>query len=341
MAAGSPVDACTTSQTATATRWAVFVDHPYTRDLVGYGRHPPHPQWPDGARIAVQFVVNYEEGSEYSIADGDSRSETSMSETPGIGVGSGDRDLSTESIYEYGSRVGFWRLHRLFIQRDLPVTIFGCALALERNPDAAAAIREACFDVCCHGWRWIDIYRLSEADEAAYIRQAVGSLERLMGERPVGWFCGRFGPSVNTRRLLVQEGGFLYDSDSYNDELPYWVTIQGKAHLVIPYALDTNDTKFAIAPGFGPGEDFFSYLKDSFDVLYREGESSPRMMSVGLHTRLCGRPGRALALERFLDYLQSHSKVWICRRLDIAKHWMAHHPAPGPSSGPGGRGRAT
>ena len=305
----------------------------YPRDLVGYGNSPPDPKWPHGAKIAVQFVINYEEGSEYSIPDGDAKSESSMSETPGAGIGDRIRDFSIESIYEYGSRVGFWRLYRLFTARSIPVTIFGAALALERNPEAAAAIREAGYEVCCHGWRWTETARLTEDAERDLIHRAIVSLQRIVGERPFGWFCGRLGRSTNTRRLLVEEGGFLYDSDSYSDELPYWEEVAGRAHLVIPYALDTNDTKFAVAPGFSSGGDFGSYLTDSFDLLHREGDVAPRMLSIGLHPRLCGRPGRAVALERFLDHIQRHDDVWICRRLDIARHWIATHPSAQPLPG--------
>jgi putative urate catabolism protein len=298
----------------------------YPRDLIGYGA-APNPKWPNGARLAVQFVINYEEGSEYSIPDGDVRAETSMSETPGAGPGEGIRDFSQESVYEYGSRVGYWRLHRLFTARQIPVTIFGAALALERNPEVVAAIRDAGYDVCCHGWRWNNVVHLHEEEERELIDRAVSSLQRLMGERPLGWFCGRLGRSANTRRLLVEEGGFLYDSDSYSDELPYWVNVGGRAHLVIPYALDTNDTKFAVSPGYTIGGDFSDYLIDSFDMLYREGDTAPKMMSIGLHPRLCGRPGRASALERFLDHIQRRDDIWLCRRIEIARHWMAVHPA--------------
>ena len=299
----------------------------YPRDLVGYADTPPDPRWPDGARLALQIVMNYEEGSEYSIPDGDGFSETMLSEVDG-GVGHGIRNLSQESIYEYGSRVGFWRLMRLFRERGIPITVFGCALALERNPRACAAIREAGFDVCCHGWRWIQHWELDEATERQHIQKAIASLQHTVGERPLGWYC-RFSPGPNTRRLVVEEGGFLYDSDAYNDDLPYWVMESGKPHLVIPYTHDNNDSKFSNPAGFGTGADFYQYLRDAFDVLYREGASQPRMMSVGLHMRLAGRPGRIAGLERFLDHVQRHHDVWICRRLDIARHWYEHHPHPG------------
>jgi putative urate catabolism protein len=296
----------------------------YPRDLQGYGRNRPQANWPGGARVAVNFVFNFEEGSEYSLADGDGFSETSLLES-NTGVPSGTRDLNAESIYEFGSRVGFWRLLRLFDERKVPLTVFGCALALERNPEAAAAIREHGFDVCCHGWRWVRHWLLDEAEEREHIARAVASLERSTGRRPLGWYC-RTGPSVNTRRLVVEEGGFLYDSDAYNDELPYWVRVGDKPHLVIPYANDTNDVKFTNPAGFGSGADFFTYLKDAFDLLYAEGADCPGMMSVGLHLRIAGRPGRAAALARFLDYVGSHDKVWICQRGEIAAHWIARHP---------------
>ncbi|MFB2917480.1 allantoinase PuuE [Aerosakkonema funiforme] len=297
----------------------------YPRDMVGYGANPPHPKWPGDARIALQIVMNYEEGSEYSIPDGDDRSETYLWEVPGASMGPGNRDLIVESVYEYGSRSGFWRLMRLFAEREIKITVFGAALALERNPEAADAIVEAGYDICCHGWRWIGYHLLSEEEEREHIQRAIKSLEKTTGSRPLGWYC-RYAPSLNTRRLIVEEGGFLYDSDAYNDDLPYWVEVEGKPHLVIPYTLDNNDMKFSVAPGFNSGDDFFTYLKDAFDVLYKEGEVAPKMMSVGLHTRLAGRPGRTAALARFLDYVQKHEKVWICRRIDMAEHWIKNHP---------------
>ena len=302
-----------------------------TRDLVGYGRTPPDPNWPGDARIAVQIVLNYEEGSEYSIDDGDGFSESELAESPGA-VPHGTRDLTTESVYEFGSRVGFWRLMRLFAERDMPITVFGCALALERNPEAAAAIVEAGYDICCHGWRWVKHWLLSEEEEREHIRKAVASLQTLTGSRPLGWYC-RTGPSVNTRRLVVEEGGFLYDCDAYNDELPYWVTVEDKPHLVIPYTNDVNDAKFVRAGGFAHGDDYVAYVKDAFDLLYEEGAIQPKMMSIGLHARLIGRPGRAGALARVLDYIQGHDKVWVCRRQDIARHWIARHPYEGSATG--------
>jgi allantoinase len=298
---------------------------PYPRDLVGYRAHPPDPKWLHDARVAVQIVLNYEEGSEYSIPDGDEISEAYLTEVPGATLGPKKRDLIVESIYEYGSRAGFWRLMRVFSERDIKVTVFAAALALERNPTAAQAIREAGHEVCSHGWRWIGFQNMSEDDEREQMRRAVASLERSVGERPYGWYC-RYAPSVNTRRLVVEEGGFLYDSDAYNDDLPYWVRVSGKNHLVIPYTLDVNDMKFAVAPGFTSPSGYFEYMRDAFDVLYREGKTQPKMMSVGLHCRLVGRPGRTAALERFLDYVLEHDGVWICKRVEIARHWIAHHP---------------
>ena len=297
----------------------------YPRDLVGYGANPPHPQWPQDAKIALQIVLNYEEGSEYSIPDGDDTSEIYLREVPGSSMGKGMRDLQVESVYEYGSRAGFWRLMRLFKEKNIQVTIFGAALALERNPAAAQAIVDAGYDICCHGWRWIGYHLLDEAEEKEHIQKAIASLKKLTGDRPLGWYC-RYAPSLNTRRLVAEEGGFLYDSDAYNDDLPYWVEVAGKSHLVIPYTLDNNDMKYCVAPGFNSGNDFYTYLKDAFDVLYAEGETAPKMMSVGLHARLAGKPGRIAALARFIDYVQSHDRVWICRRLDIANHWIEHHP---------------
>jgi peptidoglycan/xylan/chitin deacetylase (PgdA/CDA1 family) len=275
----------------------------------------------------VQIVMNYEEGSEYSICDGDGFSETQLTEGQST-VPSGTRDLAVESVYEFGSRVGFWRLMRMFAERDMNITVFGCALALERNPEAAAAIVAAGHEVCCHGWRWVKHWTLSEDEERAHISRAVASLTRTTGTRPLGWYC-RYGPSVNTRRLLVEEGGFLYDSDAYNDELPYWVQVGGKSQLVIPYTNDVNDSKFVNPAGFSSGDDFFAYVRDTFDLLFAEGARAPKMMSIGLHPRLIGRPGRAAALGRALDHIRQHDGVWICRRLDIARHWAATHPYSG------------
>lgn len=296
----------------------------YPRDLVGYGAHLPDPKWPGDARLALNFVINYEEGSEATIPDGETYTEAGLTEGSAPQFPPGVRNLAAESMFEYGSRVGFWRLMRLFGALKLPATIFGCALALERNPEAAGAIRDAGHDVCCHGWRWVEHFKLSEAEERDHIRRAVASLKNTFGERPLGWYC-RYAPSENTRRLLVEEGGFLYDSDAYNDELPYWTVVNDQPHLIVPYTLTNNDTKFM--RGFwGTAEDYFTYLKDAFDMLYREGETAPKMMTVGIHMRIAGHPGRAVGLERFLDYVSGFDDIWICRREDIAKHWIAKHP---------------
>jgi len=297
----------------------------YPRDMVGYGANPPDPKWPNGARLAVQIVMNYEEGSEYSIPDGDGISEMYLTEVPGATLGPGKRDLIVESVYEYGSRAGFWRLMRMFEERGIKVTVFGAALALERNPDAARAIAAAGHEVCSHGNRWVGFQDMGEDEEREQMRVAVASIAKSVGERPYGWYC-RYAPSENTRRLVVEEGGFLYDSDAYNDDLPYWVRESGKDHLVIPYTLDVNDMKFSVAPGFSSPSGYFEYMRDAFDVLYAEGKTHPKMMSVGLHTRLAGRPGRAAALGRFLDHVLAHDDVWVCRRVDIARHWIAEHP---------------
>ncbi|MCF1467529.1 allantoinase PuuE [Agrobacterium vitis] len=294
------------------------------RDLIGYGAHPPKPNWPGEARLALNFVLNYEEGSEYNIGDGDGLSDSGLVEMPGSPVPLGERDLAAESMFEYGSRVGFWRLMRIFAERDLPMTVYACALALERNLCAAEAIKAAQHDICCHGWRWVEHYKLTEEEERNHIKLAIDSLKKTIGERPLGWYC-RYGPSVNTRKLLMEEGGFLYDSDSYNDELPYYVIAEGLPQLVIPYTLTNNDLKWGTS-NFGTGEDFFVYLRESFDVLYDEGLFAPKMMNVGMHMRLLGHPGRASGLIRFLDYVKTKPDVWICKRIDIARHWLKTHP---------------
>lgn len=299
----------------------------HVRDLIGYGPMPPDPKWPGGARLAVNFVLNYEEGSEYSVGLGDGRTDGYLTEAMASPVPSGERDLAAESMFEYGSRVGFWRIMRLFAERNLPITIFACALALEKNPLAAKAIIEAGHDMCCHGWRWIEHFKLDEVTEREHIRRAIASLETTLGQRPLGWYC-RYGPSVNTRRLITEEGGFLYDSDAYNDDLPYYVIVNGGAHLVVPYSLANNDTKL-VSGVLGTGEDFFHFLRDGFDMLHQEGHNQPRMMSVGLHMRIAGHPARAQGLVRFLDHVTSHRDVWVCRRLDIARHWLATHPYSG------------
>ena len=296
----------------------------YPRDMRGYGPLAPHPQWPGEARLALQFVVNYEEGGENNILHGDSASEAFLSEIAGAQPLPGVRHMNMESIYEYGSRAGFWRLHRLFTQRQMPVTVFGVAMALARNPAVVEAMQTADWEIASHGYRWIDYQFVPEEIERRHLGLAIDLHKRVTGARPLGWYLGRSSP--NTQRLVAEEGGFLYDSDSYADELPYWVEVAGRGQLIIPYTLDANDMGFATSQGFNAGDQFFTYLKDSFDLLYAEGETSPRMMSVGLHCRLAGRPGRAAALARFLDYVRGHDRVWVCRRIDIARHWRALHP---------------
>jgi putative urate catabolism protein len=288
----------------------------YPRDLRGYGRQPPHPQWPGQARLALQFVINYEEGGENCILHGDAASEAFLSEIVGAQPWPGLRHMNMESCYEYGSRAGFWRLHRIFTERRIPVTIFGVAMAIARNPEAVAAMRDADWEIASHGYRWID-YRDFRPDQELHTQ--------VTGSRPLGWYTGR--TSEHTRQLVVETGGFLYDADSYADDLPYWVTDYGPPHLVVPYTLDNNDMRFATPQGFNCGDQFFTYLRDAFDLLYAEGEIAPKMMSIGLHCRLIGRPGRAAALCRFLDYVQQHPQVWCCRRIDIAQHWHQQHPA--------------
>ena len=300
---------------------------PYPRDLVGYGGHPPHPRWPDGARLALSMVLNYEEGGEACVLHGDAASEAYLHETPGPPALAGQRNLSVESVYEYGARAGFWRILRLFQERSLVLTVYAVGMALERNPAAARAMVDAGFEIASHGWRWIDYQNVPEAEERAHVKRAIEAIERTTGARPVGWYTGRNSPQ--TRRLVVEEGGFLYDSDSYADDLPYWVEEAGRPHLVIPYTLDNNDMRFALANGFGHGDEFFQYLRDAFDVLYEEGARQPKMMSVGLHCRLVGRPSRSAALARFLDYARSHDHVWITTRAEIARHWRRHHPYKG------------
>jgi putative urate catabolism protein len=308
----------------------MHADQPYPRDLIGYGRKPPFANWPGRARIAVQFVLNYEEGGENCVLHGDPGSEQFLSEMynpPSFA----DRHLSMESIYEYGSRVGVWRLLREFERRGLPLTVFGVAMALERHPELTAAFGELGHEIACHGWRWISYQNVAEDVERAHLQQAMASIERLTGQRPLGWYTGRDSP--NTRRLVVDHGGFLYDSDYYGDDLPFWTEVSASdgrqvPHLIVPYTLDSNDMRFALPQGFSHGDEFFNYLRDSFDVLYAEGDVRPAMLSVGMHCRLLGRPGRFRALQRFLDYLEQHERVWVCRRVDIARHWIAQHPYP-------------
>ncbi len=308
------------------------INSSYPRDLIGYGAHPPHPQWPGQARIAVQFVLNYEEGGENSVLHGDAGSEQFLSEIIGA-VAYDSRHLSMESIYEYGSRAGVWRILNEFKRRDLPMTIFGIGMALERHPELTRAFVEYGHEIASHGWRWIHYQNMDEQTEREHMQLATERITQLIGSPPLGWYTGRDSP--NTRRLLLEQGGYLYDSDYYGDDLPFWTnvtTTDGKdhSHLIVPYTLDANDMRFATPQGFNTGEQFYQYLKDSFDVLYAEGDpegmNQPKMLSIGMHCRLLGRPGRFKALQRILDYIQSHSHVWICRRVDIAKHWHDIHP---------------
>jgi len=296
----------------------------YPRDMIGYGRNPPKAGWPGSARIAVQFVVNYEEGGENNILHGDAASEAFLSEIVGAAPWPGQRHMNMESIYEYGSRTGFWRLHRLFTERSMPVTVFGVATALARNPEAVAAMREAGWEIASHGLKWIDYRDVPEAEERRHIAEAVKLHTEIVGERPLGFYQGR--ASINTIPLTVEEGGFLYSADTYADELPYWIGQDRRTQLIVPYTLDANDMRFATPQGFNSGDQFFAYLKDSFDTLYAEGEETPRILTIGLHCRLVGRPGRAAALARFLDYVCGHERVWVATRLAIARHWIAHHP---------------
>jgi putative urate catabolism protein len=290
------------------------------RDFVGYGASPPDPRWPNGARLALSFVLNYEEGGENTPLEGDPASEAFLHEVVGAPPTVGRRNLNTESMFEFGSRAGFWRVWQIFRKRGLPLTVYAVGQALERNPAAARAMVDADWEVASHGWRWIDYLETSEEEERRHIRRAIEAIERVCGQRPVGWYTGRV--SENTRRLVVEEGGFLYDSDSYADELPYWVRVDGRAHLVIPYTLDANDFKFLLVNGFVTGDDFHDYLVDSFEQLYEEGG---RMMSVGLHCRIVGRPGRARALDRFLGHVRGRDGVWVATRAEIARHWHEHH----------------
>jgi allantoinase len=301
---------------------------PYPRDLIGYGRNPPHANWPGDAKIALQFVLNYEEGAENATLHGDPGSEQFLSEMfnpPSFA----DRHLTMESIYEYGSRVGVWRLLKEFEKRRLPLTVFGVSMALQRHPELTAAFVELGHEIACHGWRWINHQHMDEATERQHMQTGIEIIRQMTGHAPTGWYTGRDSP--NTRRLLLDHGGFEYDSDYYGDDLPFWMKVrksdgQVLPHLVVPYTLDVNDMRFALPQGYSQAEDFFVYLRDSFDVLYAEGETTPKMMSVGMHCRLLGRPGRMLALQKFLDHVQKHDKVWICKRIDIARHWKVQHP---------------
>src|SRR5258706_4750151 len=304
-------------------------DPGYPRNLIGYGRNPPHARWPGGARVALQFVLNYEEGAENSVLHGDPASEIFLSEIVGAQLFVGARHMSMESLYEYGSRAGLWRLLRLFEQRRLPLTVFAVGMAVARNPEAIAAMVALGHEIASHGWRWINYHGVDENTEREHVRLAVEAIRRVAGAAPLGWYTGR--TSENTRRLVAEHGGFLYDADSYSDDLPYWEMVGDKPVLIVPYALDTNDMRFATAQGFNSGDQFFSYLKDAFDTLYAEGESAPKMLSIGLHCRLAGRPARIAALARFLDHVQKYDKVWICRRVEIARHWAEHHAYPAPA----------
>ncbi|MBN9416931.1 allantoinase [bacterium SCN 62-11] len=293
------------------------------RDYVGYGQHPPHPRWPNNARVAVQVVLNYEEGGENCVLNGDPAAETFLSEIINAPRVEG-RHMSMEQIYEYGTRAGVWRLMRLFRKYKIPVTIFAVAMALEKYPEMARAFVDEGYEICSHGYRWINYQDVDEATEREHMNKAIEIIERLTGAPPDGWYTGRTSP--NTRRLVAENGSFLYDADDYSDDLPFWTHTAGKPQLIVPYTLDTNDMRFASFQGFNTGDHFFSYLKDAFDTLYEEGASAPKMMSVGLHCRLVGRPGRIRGLERFFQHITSFPDVWICRRVDIARHWHEHHP---------------
>jgi putative urate catabolism protein len=299
----------------------------YPRDMIGYAASPPDPKWPGGARIAVQFVINYEEGAENSVLHGDAASESFLSEMVGAAPIPDMRHMSMESLYEYGSRAGFWRLHRLFTGMGVPVTVYAVAMAMERNPAAVEAMLKADWEIASHGYRWINYQHVTENIEREHIGLAIETHKRVTGERPLGWYQGRTSP--NTARLVVEEGGFVYDADSYADDLPYYDAQHGRPQLIVPYTLDTNDMRFAAPQGFNSGDQFFAYLRDAFDVLYAEGETAPKMLSVGLHCRIVGRPARMASLRRFIEHVQSHDRVWIAKRIEIARHWLAVHPYAG------------
>ena len=294
----------------------------YPRNMIGYGLNTPAIKWPNNAKLALQIVLNYEEGSESSILHKDKYSEIFLSEMTGAQPVKG-RHISMESLYEYGSKRGFWRVHEIFQDNKIPVTIFGVGMALERNPEVCNAIKNSDYEVAAHGWRWIDYQNISKANEKKHMQLAIQSIKKIFGQRPLGWYTGRCSP--NTRDLVIEEGGFLYDSDSYSDDLPYWETRRNKKQLIIPYTLDNNDMRFATNQGFNCGDQFYTYLKDSFDALYSEGNTKPKMMSLGLHCRLIGRPGRIQSLKRFLQYVKKYEDVWICKRIDIAKHWIKNY----------------
>jgi len=297
----------------------------YPRDMKGYGQKVPHANWPNKAKVAVQFVINYEEGAENCILHGDKASETFLSEIIGALPFENERHMNMESFYEFGSRAGFWRLHRLFTERKVPVTVFGVAMAMQRNPEAVEAMLKADWEIASHGYRWIDYQKVSIDTEREHLQKAIAIHQEMTGEKPKGWYLGRM--SENTRQLVLEEGSFLYDSDSYADDLPYFVEGINQPHLIVPYTLDVNDMRFASPQGFNAGDQFFNYLKDTFDTLYAEGEDAPKMMSIGLHCRIIGRPGRFASLVRFLDYVEQFNDVWLCRRQDIAEHWIKHHGA--------------
>ncbi len=292
--------------------------------MIGYGSKEPKVVWPNNAKLALQIVLNYEEGGENNILHGDKYSETFLSEIIGAQAFK-DRHINMESMYEYGSRRGFWRLHKLFQEKKIPITIFGVAMALERNPEVCEAIKNGNYEVACHGWRWIDYQNVKKSIEKKDMKLAIKTIKKIFGKRPLGWYTGRCSP--NTRDLVFDDGGFLYDSDSYSDDLPYWEYKKNKKQLIIPYTLDNNDMRFATNQGFNSGDQFYTYLKDSFDALYEEGKTNPKMMSVGLHCRLIGRPGRVQSLKKFLDYALKFNDVWICKRIDIAKHWIKNYPS--------------
>ena len=294
----------------------------YPRNLIGYGSKTPLIKWPNNAKLALQIVLNYEEGSENCVLHGDDHSETFLSEMVGVLPIKG-RHINMESLYEYGSRAGFWRLHKLFQEKKIPITIFGVGMALEKNPEICKAIKKAGYEVASHGWRWIDYQNIKKSEEKKHMQLAIKAHTKIFGKRPNGWYTGRCSP--NTRDLVIEDGGFLYDSDSYSDDLPYWETRNKKKQLIIPYTLDNNDMRFATNQGFNTGDHFFTYLKDSFDALYEEGKTSPKMMSVGLHCRIVGKPGRIQALKKFLNYIKKHKNVWVCKRVDIAKHWIKNY----------------
>ena len=294
----------------------------YPRDMIGYGSKEPRVTWPNNAKLALQIVLNYEEGAENNILHGDKNSENFLSEIIGAKAIKG-RHINMESMYEYGSRRGFWRIHKLFQEKKIPVTIFGVAMALEKNPEVCNAIKNGNYEIACHGWRWIDYQNVKKSVEKKDMKLAIKTIKKIFGERPLGWYTGRCSP--NTRDLVFEDGGFLYDSDSYSDDLPYWEYKKNKKQLIIPYTLDNNDMRFATNQGFNSGDQFYTYLKDSFDALYDEGKTNPKMMSVGLHCRLIGRPGRFQALKKFIDYVLKFDDVWICKRVDIAKHWIKNY----------------